>query len=75
MADSPAKISPKTRSRIYIACLIVNVAAVVGFGLSTVFGWLTAADAAAAGGVIISGINIVSTGLAVSYRPTNSIER
>lgn len=75
MADNPAKISPKTRSRVYVSCLIVNVISVVGFGLSTVFGWLSAEDAAAAGGVIISGINIVATGLAVNFRPTKSVTR
>lgn len=68
-ATTPA-ISAVARTRIYVGCLIVNILAVVGFGLAVVFGVVAADKAAMAGGIIIGGINILSTGLAVGFRPT-----
>lgn len=68
-SNSPS-ISPKTRTAIYYGCLLVNVVSFVGFGLAALFGWLPAEEATAAGVIVIGGINMVSTGLAVGYRPT-----
>jgi len=70
-ATVPA-VSAKTRTRIYVGCLIVNILAVTGFGLAVVFGVVSADKAATAGGIIIGGLNILSTGLAVGFRPTAS---
>lgn len=68
--QTPPTISPNARTRIYVACLIVNVAAFVGLGLAVIFGVLTSEAAAAASAVILGGIGILSNGLAVGYRPT-----
>lgn len=70
MSHNVPAISPATRTRVYVGCLIVNVAAVVGFGIPAIFGWMPVEQAAAAGGLLIAGISIVSNGLSVGYRPT-----
>lgn len=69
MNNTPA-ISPAARSAVYVGCLIVNVLAVVGFGIAAIFGWLPVEQATAAGGLLIAGVSIVSNGLSVGYRPT-----
>ena len=63
-------ISAKTRTAVYVGCLIVNVLTVVGFGLAVLLGIVTADKASAAAAIIIAGINILATGLGVAYRPT-----
>lgn len=70
VAQTPPAISPNVRTRIYVACLIVNVAAFVGLGLGVIFGAITSEAAAASSAVILGGIGILSNGLAVGYRPT-----
>lgn len=67
---TPANISAKTRSALYILMLAVNVLVVVVGGLLALFGVITSAQALAAGGIVLGGLNMVSSGLAVGYRPT-----
>lgn len=70
MEEKAPALAKATRTRVYVACLAVNVATLVGFGLSAVFGALDTKTAIAAGGVIIGGVGLVSNALAVGYRPT-----
>lgn len=67
--DSPA-ISPSLRTAIYMVCLLVNVLAVLGFGLAEVFGWIDGEQGAKALGLIVGAVALISNGLAVGYRPT-----
>lgn len=63
-------ISSRARTILYVGCLIVNVAVIVVLGLASIFGLIEADKAAAAGVVILGGVGLVSSGLAVGYRPT-----
>lgn len=63
-------ISPRTRTIVYVFCLAVNIFTVVALGLAVVFALLPTGQALAAGAVVLGGVNLLSSGLSVGYRPT-----
>lgn len=67
---TPPYVSARTRTAVYVGCLIFNALSLATFGLLPIFGWLDAGKAAQAMNVVITAINLVSMGLAVGYRPT-----
>lgn len=69
--DTPA-VSPQARTGVYVACLALNVLAMVGFGLAGTFGWIDRAQGTEAMGVITGATALISSGLALGYRPTRS---
>lgn len=68
--DPPAAISPRMRTRIYVACLTLDVVATLAAGLAAVFGWLPSEQAGAALVLILAAIAAVGHALGVAYRPT-----
>lgn len=62
--------APLTRTRVYVACLLLDVAAVLGFGLAAIFGWLPDQQATAALVLVLGAIAAAGHGLGVAYRPT-----
>jgi hypothetical protein len=62
--------APITRTRVYVACLALDVAAVLGFGLAAIFDWLPDAQAAAALALVLGAVGAIGHGLGVAYRPT-----
>lgn len=69
--DSPA-ISPSARTAVYVGSLVVNVLALLFFGLAGIFGWLDPEQGDKALALIVGCINLLSTGLAIGYRPTRA---
>jgi hypothetical protein len=67
---TPPRIPARTRTNVYIGALIFNAVCLMVFGLLPIFELLDHGKAAQAMNVIITVINMVSTGLAVGYRPT-----
>lgn len=67
---TPPGISPRTRSTIYIVCLAVEVATLLICGFGVIFALMSAEQALQIGGLITGAIGLLSTGLAVGYRPT-----
>lgn len=66
---SPA-VAPQVRTGVYVGCLALNVFAMVGFGLAGVFGWMDPQQGQDAIGIIAGGTALISSGLALGYRPT-----
>jgi len=71
-SGTPPYISAKTRTAVYVCCLTFNALSLMVFGLLPIFAGLDAGKAAQAMNVIITTVNLVSTGLAVGYRPTRA---
>lgn len=69
---TPPFIPAHVRTTVYIVCLVVNVLALIIFGILPIFDILDAGKAAQVVNIIITAINMVSLGLAVGYRPTRS---
>jgi hypothetical protein len=69
---TPPRIPAKTRTGVYVGALIFNAVCLLVFGLLPIFDLLDAGKAAQAMGVVITVINMVSSGLAVGYRPTRT---
>lgn len=67
--STPA-VAPQVRTGIYVGCLALNVFAMVGFGLAGVFGWMDPQQGQDAIGIIAGGTALISSGLALGYRPT-----
>jgi hypothetical protein len=67
---APPAVTARTRTYIYVGCLILNVLAVLIFGLGVVFELLDAQKALEAGAIVVAAISLISNGLAVGYRPT-----
>lgn len=67
---TPPGIPANVRTIIYVSCLFVDVLAVLVFGLGVVFGAIAPEQAVQASAVIVLAISMISTGLAVGYRPT-----
>jgi len=63
-------LSPTFRTWSYVACLVLNMLAVVGLGLATVWELVDPVKGAATAGVILAGVGIYSNALALGYRPT-----
>ena len=71
-SGTPPHVSAKTRTAVYVGCLTFNALCLVIFGMLPIFDVLDAGKAAQAMNVVITGINLVSMGLAVGYRPTRT---
>lgn len=69
-SGTPPKISAQTRTTVYLVCLIFNVIAVLTLGILPILGVITLSQAFSIGGIIFIAINLISSGLAVGYRPT-----
>lgn len=69
-AESTPAVAPQVRTGVYVGCLALNVFAMVGFGLAGVFGWIDPQQGQDAIGIIAGGTALVSSGLALGYRPT-----
>lgn len=69
-SGTPPGISARTRTRIYVGSLIVEVIALLVCGFGVIFGFMTFEQATASGGLITTALGLVSTSLAVGYRPT-----
>lgn len=67
---TPPFIPAQVRSIIYIVMLVVDVLAVVVFGLLPLLGIMEFSMAAAIGGIVVLALNMVNVGLSVGYRPT-----
>jgi len=67
---TPPRISAPTRTAVYVGALIFNALCLMVFGLLPIFDILDPGKAAQAMNVVITAINLVSTALAVGYRPT-----
>lgn len=67
--STPA-VAPQVRTGIYVGCLALNVLAMVGFGLAGVFDWMDPQQGQDAIGIIAGGTALISSGLALGYRPT-----
>lgn len=70
-SSSPA-VAPEIRTGVYLGCLGLNVLSMVGFGLAGVFGWIDPQQGQDAIGIIAGGTALISSGLALGYRPTRS---
>lgn len=71
-SGTPPRIAAKTRTAVYVGALTFNAICLLVFGLLPIFDILDPGKAAQAMNVVITAINLVSTGLAVGYRPTRS---
>lgn len=69
-SGTPPGISPRARTIIYIVCLAVEVATILVCGFGVIFGFMAAEQSLQVGGLITTAIGLLSTGLAVGYRPT-----
>lgn len=67
---TPPRISPQTRTRVYVTCLLVDVATLLALGICVILGVLPADKALAIAGLVTTALGLVSSGLAVGYRPT-----
>ena len=67
---TPPFIPAGVRSALYIGTVIVDVVAFMVFGILPVLGIMDAGVAAQIGNIIVVGLNILTVGLAVGYRPT-----
>lgn len=67
---TPPGISPRARTIIYIVALAIEVAALLVCGFGVIFGLITVEQAAQSSVLIFAALSLVSTGLAVGYRPT-----
>ena len=65
-------IPPRWRTRVYVGCLLLNIATLVVLGLAVVFEFISMGKAAAAATIVLAAINLLSSGLGVAYRPTRA---
>ena len=63
-------ISAAARTFLYIFLLVANVATIVVLGILVIIGAIGLIPATLIGGVVVSGLGLISQGLAVGYRPT-----
>lgn len=68
--EHPVEIAPATRTKIYLACLVVNVLAILVVGLGVIFGLMDGVKGYAVVGVFVNAIGVMSNALALGYRPT-----
>ena len=69
-SGTPPQIPATVRTAVYVGCLILNFLTLMVFGILPVFDILDAGKAAQVANIVIVGINMISLGLAVGYRPT-----
>lgn len=69
---TPPQIPAGVRTGVYVGCLILNFLTLMVFGILPVFDLLDPGKAAQVANIIITGINMISLGLAVGYRPTRT---
>lgn len=67
---TPPQIPAGVRTGVYIGCLILNFLTLMVFGILPIFDLLDPGKAAQVANIVITGINMISLGLAVGYRPT-----
>lgn len=67
---TPPGISPVARTRIYISALVAEVVTMLVCGFGVIFGFMTGEQALQVGGLVAGAVGLLSTGLAVGYRPT-----
>lgn len=67
---TPPFIPAGVRSALYIGTVIVDFLSFLVLGILPILGVLDAGQAAQIGLVIVTGLNILTVGLAVGYRPT-----
>lgn len=68
--NSPGFITPKARTIIYITSLAVWVATGLGTGVALILGAITGDQAEQISALVFGAISLVSTSLAVGFRPT-----
>lgn len=67
---TPPRIKASTRTVIYIASLVIDVATFVVLGILSALGMVDRGMAAEIALYIVGGVSMVSAGLAVGYRPS-----
>jgi hypothetical protein len=68
--SAPGFITPKARTVLYIASLIVTVVTGLVLGIAVILGWITEDQATRIGTLVYGAVALVNTSLAVGFRPT-----
>lgn len=68
--STPGFITPKARSILYIASLVVTVLTTLLLGVATILNWITEDQATDIGTLVYGAVALVNTSLAVGFRPT-----
>lgn len=68
--NTPGFITPKARSILYIASLIVTVVTGLALGIAVILGGITEDQATRIGTLVYGAVALVNTSLAVGFRPT-----